>query len=660
MTDLQLALSHHQAGQYTQAQRIYEAILQATPNDPNALHLLGVLHNAQMQYETGIPYIRRAIELVPQMAEAHYNLGNALAKIEQRAEAIAAYDEATRLDPQHKNAWLNKGDAYRMLQKWAAAEDCYRRALLLDPNNYHLYVRLGSVLRSLRRLPESVAAYQQALDLAPESNDAHYNLANAFFEDGAFDQALHYYQLAAASPTTDPQVTGAILACMTTTCIWEHEVLRSGALSELRDKPLPPFLTLLLSESGAEQLHFARNYAKSVGLLEPTAAVQPPRSMENGRKLRIGYLSADFHQHATAYLIAELIKIHDRTKFEIIGISFGPDDNSPVRRRMIESLDQFLDIRDDDDETAAQRIEAADIDILVDLKGYTQHARVGILRRRPAPILVNYLGYPGTMGTPMIDYIIADSVVLPFTDQAHFDEKIVHLPNCYQVNDSTVDVDPTADTRAQHGLPAEAFVFCSLNGSQKITQEMFSVWMRVLAAVPHSVLWLFHDNDTAVRNLQNAASQHGIDPNRLVFAPKMAHSKHLARYRHADLFLDTSPCNAHTTASDALRAHLPLLTVRGSTFAGRVASSLLHAVGVPELVTDDLQAYEKAACQLANDPASLSKLRERIAEGVRTGPLFDTARFAQGIEAAFLHMHAAAGQPPRSFAVCADGTINEQ
>jgi predicted O-linked N-acetylglucosamine transferase (SPINDLY family) len=273
---------------------------------------------------------------------------------------------------------------------------------------------------------------------------------------------------------------------------------------------------------------------------------------------------------------------------------------------------------------------------------------------------VNYLGYPGTMGTPLIDYIIADPVVLPFTDQAHFDEKIVHLPDCYQVNDSTVDVDPTADTRAQHGLPAEAFVFCSLNGSQKITQVIFSVWMRVLTAVPHSVLWLFHDNDTAVRNLQNAARQRGVDPSRLVFAPKMAHSKHLARYRHADLFLDTAPYNAHTTASDALRAHVPLLTVRGSTFASRVSSSLLHAVGVPELIADDVQAYEKAACQLANDPASLSKLRERIAEGVRTGPLFDTARFAQGIETAFLHMHAAAGQPRRAFAVCADGTINEQ
>lgn len=663
-TDLQAALIHHQAGRYNEAQQLYETILNSNPRDVNALHLLGVLHNAKEQYETGILYIFRALELAPGLVEAYYNLGNALSKINRQSQAITAYDNATSLNPEHKNAWLNKGDAYRVLQKMVQAEECYRRALQLDPDNYHLHVRLGAVLRYLDRPAEAHAAYLRALEINPAASDANYNLGNMLNDANKPDQALQYFRRAAASRDANPRVTGSILACLTKTCSWDDELMQPRAWDALQAQVLPPFTTLVLPFSARMQLHHARRFVEHINSLTPPAAPVPhvARPRQGAGKIRIGYLSADFHQHATAYLAAQLFEVHDREHFEIVGISSGIDDHSSVRKRLVESFDVFLDVAKDDDTTAAQRIADAGIDILVDLKGHTQNARLGILMRRPAPLAVSYLGFPGTMGTRAIDYILADATVLPFEDQTYYDEKIVHLPNCYQVNDAAVETSMTPTTRDQHGLPAGAFVFCCLNGSHKIRPAIFEAWMRVLAAVPHGVLWLYHDNGSAIRNLQRAAVARGIDPTRLIFAPKLAHDQHLERYRHADLFLDTSPYNAHTTGSDALRAHVPLLTVRGSTFASRVAASLLHAVGVPELVAENLAAYEAEACRLAHDRAALAAIRERIAEGVRSGPLYDARRFARGIEAAYRHMQArtATGLPPCAFAVQQDGIIQEQ
>jgi protein O-GlcNAc transferase len=651
---LQVALSHHQAGEYIEAQRIYEGILQGDPDDYNALHLLGVLYNAQGQYEVGISLIRRAIKQFPAMTEAHYNLGNALAKIGQHVDAIHSYDEATRLKPAHANAWLNKGDAYRSLMNMAAAEDCYRKALQHDHRNMHIYVRLGVVLRALGRHPEAAVAYKQALLIDPLAGDANYNLGNLLFDTNQFEQARQFYARAWSAPNPNPLAACMMLSCATKICDWDDELIKDGGLSKL--ELVHPFTVLTVSNSGSEQLHHARRYAKSVGLALPPTA---PSTRHTSDKIRIGYLSADFHQHPTAYLIAELFELHDRTRFEVVGISYGRDDGSPVRQRLIESFDYFIDVADVNDANAVQKILAANIDILVDLKGHTKDARPGILACRPASVIVNYLGYPGTMGSHAIDYILADATVLPFTEQVFYDEKIVHLPGCYQVNDSTLDADCTPSSRQQHGLPTNAFVFCCLNGSQKITPAVFAAWMRVLAAVPHGVLWLYRDNETAVRNLQRAAVAHGIDPVRLVFAPTLPHRQHLARYRHADLFLDTSPYNAHTTGSDALRAHVPILALRGGTFASRVATSLLEAVGVPEMVVDDLPAYEAAAIRLAYDNVGLSAIRLRIAEAVRSGPLFDTRRFAKNIEAAYQYMHkrATAKLLPCQFAVKADGMI---
>jgi len=656
---LQLAVSHHRAGELAKAEQLYNSILEDEPGNVDALHLLGVLYSETERHNIGIRYIRHAIELFPEMVEAHYNLGNVLTNINQQVEAIASYEEATRLNPSHSNAWLNKGDAYRRLRKMKDAEDCYLRALEVDSSNRHLYVRLGAVLRAQGRPREAAVAYQRALAIDPTAADANNNLGNILYDANQFEQALKYYAMSRSASRPHPLAAGMMLSCITRTCCWDDGMMEQGGLSELQDEILHPFTVLTLSVSGQEQQKFARRYANYLGhgIRDTTAA----QRKERAGKIRIGYLSADFQQHATAYLIAELFEVHDRSVFEIIGVSYGRDDGSLVRRRLLNGFDEFIDIADVDDDAAAQRIALAGIDILVDLKGYTRDAREGIVARRPAPVIVSYLGYPGTLGTPAIDYILGDRIALPFADQQFYDEKIVHLPHCYQVNDSTLEIDDNPSTRIQHGLPEGAFVFCCLNGSQKITPDVFATWLRILAAVPNSVLWLYSDNETAKQNLLRIAIAQDLDSKRVIFAPPLPHREHLARYQHADLFLDTTPYNAHTTASDALRAHLPILTVYGATFASRVAASLLHAVGVPELVVGDLTAYEAQAIALANDARRLARIRERIANGVATGPLFNTRQFASGIEAAFRYMISRAnlGLQPRPFAVCSDGVIQE-
>jgi predicted O-linked N-acetylglucosamine transferase (SPINDLY family) len=372
-------------------------------------------------------------------------------------------------------------------------------------------------------------------------------------------------------------------------------------------------------------------------------------------KITLGYLSADFHRHATAYLTAELFEKHDRRRFEVVGYSYGPDDGSPMRRRLIKAFDRFSDLKDASFVESAERIAADEVDILVDLKGHTKGARTEILSLRPAPIQVNYLGYPGTMGAPFMDYILVDDFVVPADQQPFFTERLVHLPGCYQVNDSQREISPHTPSRAECGLPEDGFVFCSFNNSYKITPEMFDVWMGLLKAVPGSVLWLLEANRFAPGNLRREAETRGVAAQRLVFARPVPLPEHLARHRLADLFLDTFPVNAHTTASDALWAGCPVLTMAGETFVSRVAGSLLRAVGLPELITKSLEDYQTMALRLARNASVLSELRAKLAANRKTSRLFDAGQFARGVEEAYLTMWeiCASGQQPRAFTVSA-------
>jgi len=370
-------------------------------------------------------------------------------------------------------------------------------------------------------------------------------------------------------------------------------------------------------------------------------------------RIRLAYLSADFHDHATAWLMAGLFELHDRSRFETTALSYGPTVESEMRQRLQRSFDRFIDLREQTDHEVATLARRLEIDIAIDLKGFTQTARTNILALRPAPIQVSYMGYPGTMGAGYIDYILADRLVIPKDHRQWYSEKVVYLPDSYQANDSKRRIADRAPTRDEACLPQKGFVFCSFNAVYKITPEVFTIWMRLLGAIDGSVLWLIEESAAATDNLRREAAERGISGERLVFAPRIDNDAHLARHRLADLFLDTLPYNAHTTASDALWAGLPVLTCLGSTFAGRVAASLLTAVGLPELITTSLDEYEALALRLAREPELLSSFSSGLAKNRLTCPLFNTERHARHVEAAFTRMWEIheRGEAPRGFTI---------
>ncbi len=382
------------------------------------------------------------------------------------------------------------------------------------------------------------------------------------------------------------------------------------------------------------------------------APLAPPGPWRHDR-IRIAYLSPDFGRHPVAFQLAELFENHDRDRFEVFGISTGPDDCSAIRARLIKAFDQFHDVQNESDRAVAERVRALETDILVDLGGHTRAARLEILSHRPAPVQAAYLGYPGTMGADFLDYIIGDAVVTPFEHQSHYSETIVQLPGSFFATDSRRKIAP-APSRAEAGLPEAGFVFCCFNKNWKITEPVFAMWMRLLGAVPDSVLWLKSDGPETAERLRAAASARGVDPARLIFAARVeSEAAHLARHRAADLFLDTLPYNAHATACDALWAGLPLVTCRGRSFAGRVSASLLVAAGLPDLVTESLADYEALALALARDAPRLAAVRRQLEESRNSAPLFESDHLRRHIEAAYariVEIHAR-GEKPASFRV---------
>jgi predicted O-linked N-acetylglucosamine transferase (SPINDLY family) len=406
-------------------------------------------------------------------------------------------------------------------------------------------------------------------------------------------------------------------------------------LNNLKATPCLPVLALPLSLE--DQRKVAEIWCSSKYPNNPSLGSIPKLTRRS--KIRIGYFSADFHNHATTYLMAELFERHDKDKFELIAFSFGPNIKDEMRQRVINAFDQFINVTAMSDKAIAQLSRELGIDIAIDLKGLTTDARLGIFSYKAAPIQVSYLGYPGTLSVDYIDYLIADKILVPRGSQKYYSEKIIYLPYSYQVNDRQRVIAPTQFTKQELCLPQESFVFCCFNNNYKITPDVFDTWVRILKAVDGSVLWLLADNPLAAMNLKKEAVQRGLDPNRLVFADRMDLTEHLARHKVADLFLDTLPYNAHTTASDALWAGLPVLTCLGESFSSRVAASLLNAIELPELVTETQTDYEELAIELAKNPAKLKDIKEKLSRNRLNSPLFDTTLFTRNIEAAYTHMY---------------------
>ncbi len=645
----QQGLALHQQGQLSDAKSIYDSILNVNPRHFDALHLTGVILHQSGQFQVAADFMARAIEINPNNPFAYSNRGNTLSELKKFEAAIASYDKAIALKPDYPEAHYNRGNALSELKKFESAIASYDKAISLKPDYAEAHYNRGNALSELKKFEPAIASYDKAIGLKPDYAEAYRNRGSAHEELRRFDDALLSYKTALSLKPSYEFLVGTVMNTNMQICRWddlareiirfEEDVLAGKVIAE-------PFISLSLIDKPS--LH---KIASKIYIDERLKIRQGLGSFKvhpSHEKIRLGYYSADFHNHATSYLMAELFEAHDSSKFELYGFSFGLSPDDEMKERVSAAFNQFIDVSSMTDRDVALLSRELGIDIAVDLKGYTKDNRTGIFAEGCAPIQVNYLGYPGTMGADYIDYIIADKTVIPESSQVDFTEKVVYLPHSYQVNDSKRIISEKVFTKVELGLPQNGFIFCCFNNNYKILPATFEGWMRILKAVEGSVLWLFEGHPTASSNLRKEAEARGVASSRLVFAKQMKLDEHLARHRLADLFIDTLPYNAHTTTSDALWAGLPVLTCMGKSFASRVAASLLNAIEMPELITHTQEDYEARAIELATQPAMLQELKAKLAINRLTTPLFDGQLFAKHIEAAYEAMYARsqAGLPP--------------
>ena len=623
-----------------EAIRSYDQALTLRPDHAATYNNRGIALQDLKRPQDALASYSQALTLQPDYAEALNNQGNVLRELLRLEEALACFERATRLNPNYAEAHNGRGTTLLLLLRLPEALESFERALALDPTHAEAHFNRANALRDLDQLQPALESYGHALALKPDFADAFYNRGTLLHELKRFAEALQDFEQAIRIDPDRKWLYGIWLHAKMRVCDWSALDEGIAALSDLMRQAkaaTPPFVVVTLTDSLQMQRSAGEIWVRETC---PAQSELPPLSRrERHGRIRVGYYSADYYNHATAALAAGLFERHDRDRFEIIAFQFGPPQHDAVTDRLIGAFDQFVDVRRKTDLEVARLSRELEVDIAVDLKGYTQHQRVGIFAHRAAPIQVNYLGYPGSMGAPFIDYIIADQTLIPAASREHYSEKVVYLPGSYQVNDRQRLIAERQWSRAEVGLPADGFVFCCFNNAYKITPATFDTWMRILRRVTGSVLWLVEESETASNNLRRTAERAGVNAARLIFSPRVPTPEHLARHRLADLFIDTLPCNAHTTASDSLWAGLPVLTCAGGSFPARVAASLLNAIELPELVTTTLAEYEDLAVELAGNPSRLTELTDRLRRNRLTTPLFDTAAFAVHLEAAYIRMY---------------------
>jgi protein O-GlcNAc transferase len=651
---LRTARRLRESGQLAEAARLYGEILRTSPHQFEALHALGLLYYGSRRFEEAVRLLSEAVRCNPQSAEAWFGLGCALQRLNRLDEAIDSYDRAIVLKPGYADALVNRGVTLMALRRPQDALASLDAALASDPNSVNAHINRGTALQGLERNEEAISEFDKALALAPNSADALVNRGAALFVLKRREEAVTDYEAAYARAPGIPYLLGNLIHYRLHTCDWRHyddDLAVSAKAVREGKRAILPFVHVTISRSPAEQLQCARIAIAADAPPSPAPLWRGEKYAHD--KIRVAYVSADYREHAVARLVAGVFEEHDRSRFQTVALAITPSDGSAMRARMEKAFDRFIDIERRNDAEAAALLNSMEIDIALDLTGFTTGSRTGIFAQRPAPIQANFLGYPGTMGATYFDYIIADRIVVPENHDTFYPEKVVTLPGAYQCNDRKREIAAHTPTRSQAGLPETGVVFCCFNNNNKIQPGTFSIWMRILAQVPDSVLWLLQDNEAVARNLKREARARGIDPQRLIFAPRALPAEHLARQRLADLFLDTLPYGAHTTASDALWVGLPVLTLLGTTFAGRVGASLLHAAGLPELVTHSAEEYETLALKLARDSAALAALKSKLVQNRDTCALFDTKRFTRNLEAAYHQMweRQQRGEAPHVFAL---------
>jgi predicted O-linked N-acetylglucosamine transferase (SPINDLY family) len=616
----------------------FDLALKFAPGFVEASNNRGNLLAEMGRHAAAIDSYDRALAAAPAHPLAWFGRGNALSNLHRHAEAVAAFERAIAVRPDSAEAWYNRGNSLRALGRHEPALASYERAIALRPGYPEACNNSGLVLMELDRAADAVTCYDRALALRRNFADAHYNRGLALRRLQRFEAALPSFEQALRHDPDHAEAAAMAVDTRRHLCQWDRferdrDDLRHRVAA---GQPVPPFITLHSFDDPELHLRAARGWiAKQT--VAPFADPPKPGPYRHPR-LRIAYVSADFRAHPVAYHLAPLIELHDRSRFEVVGISLARSDASPVRARLEAAFDRFVEVTARTDRDIAMVMRELEIDIAVDLMGHTAEAHCMIFAQRAAPIQVGYLGYPGTTGAAFIDYIITDQTIMRPGDEAFFTEQPVCMPDVYQVNAPGATRPDAACTRAALGLPERGVVLCCLNQPYKITPDIFAIWMRLLRQVAGSCLWLYVGDPIARRNLLGAAERHGVAPDRLIFADPVEHDRHLSRMGHADLFLDTFPYGAHSTASDALRAGVPIVTCAGRAFQTRVCESLLRSIGVAELVTDSLIDYEALALRLAGDPGRLGAIKATILASLGVSALFDAQRFCTSIEAAFIRI----------------------
>ncbi|HEX7852555.1 MAG TPA: tetratricopeptide repeat protein [Sphingobium sp.] len=585
-----------------QAEKMLRVAIQVDPDHLASYISLSEVLMKQNRLAEAEDACRGALALDPELVDAHHRLGQISLQAKEYPKAVDSLMKAITLQPDHFGSIFTLGHALLAMNNYADALDVYYQATLVDPGSATAFVRYGDLLRMTGKLDRAQAALTKACVLQP---------GNAFLKANLLSIEGHM-------------------------CDWHARSSFAKLPTPQGEQALQPFIALPFEDDPATQL--ARSHAIAEASYKRSGAAPVFPKKQPGEKIRIGYFSADFHEHATLFLMSGLLREHDRDRFEIQAYSFGAL-AGPMREKVMPFFDAFTEIKDLTDAQAVELARQDALDIAVDLKGYTTDSRMELFAERMAPVQIAYLGYPGSVGGDFMDYIIADSIVIPEGHEQHYSERVLRIPGSYQANDNRRAIGTCPDDRTALGLPEKGFVFCSFNKNYKTTPREYDIWMRLLNKVEGSVLWMFKANQWAEDNLRKEALARGIDPERLIFADKMEHADHLARHRHADLFLDTFAVNAHTTASDALWGGLPVLTLAGQQFAARVAASLLHAIDLPELITTTEAEYEAKALDLALSPEKLAALRARLAANRLTTPLFDTVAHTRRIEAAYEAAH---------------------
>ncbi len=633
------AVALHQQQHLKQAKKLYNKILSQDNTHAEAFHYMGILHAQQGMQTEAIEFYRKALAITPDASKIHSDLGVALNNLQQQTEALTAFQRAVETDPEDAEAYNNLGGILGYFDRQEEAKHCFFRALEIMPEHDEAHYNLAVVLSDQMKYDEAAEHYSQTLKTNPNHFNALNNLGIIYAIKKQYPEACHCFQQALKIKPDHANTLSQLGMSQRYLCDWSNFEQTKGVLTQWqqsKEGAIPnPFSFLIWSDDPQAQQQCARAYRRSH--LKPNIQVINALPSSQDDRIRVAYISADFREHPVAHLTAELYELHDRDKFEITAIAYGSKDTSPMRQRLLKAFDHFYDVDNMDDIEIAELIASKGIHIIVDLLGLTRGNRSGVLARRPAPIQINYLGYVGTMGSDYMDYIIVDEFSVPSDQQPFFDERLVHLP-CYMVIDTQREIATEIPTRSACGLPEEGFVFCSFNNTYKITPEIFDIWMRCLNNIPNSVLWLLGDNEWAQENLRNEAKSRGIDPARLVFAARTDSASHLARQRLADLFLDTLPVNAGATASDALWMGLPVLTCAGKSFIARMGGGLVHAAGLPELVTESLEAYESLAIKLAQEPQTLAALRDKLIANRDSAPLFNSREFCLNFEAALTTM----------------------